>query len=108
MVSSTYTSSFDFTQLKIQLNQHRKPLVPENELVFGKHFTDHMVTIEWNAEKGWSNPIIKPYGKLELEPSSVVFHYGFEVNPKILFIYIDTKPLIFFFTLLNIISALKV
>jgi branched-chain amino acid aminotransferase len=72
--------TFDAQKLEIQLNKEIKPLMPENELVFGKHFTDHMVTIEWDAENGWGNPLIKPYGKLELEPSAVVLHYGFEVN----------------------------
>jgi branched-chain amino acid aminotransferase len=27
---------------------------------------------------GWEAPQIKPYGKLQLDPSSVVFHYGIE------------------------------
>ncbi|KAI8068788.1 branched-chain amino acid aminotransferase [Thamnidium elegans] len=70
--------TFDAQELEIQATSYLKPLVPETELVFGKHFTDHMITIEWSAESGWNKPHIKPYGKLELEPSSVVFHYGFE------------------------------
>ncbi len=28
--------------------------------------------------KGWESPKIKPYGKLALDPSCVVFHYGIE------------------------------
>lgn len=75
-------SSFDAQKLEIQQNKQLKPLVPENELVFGKYFTDHMISIEWDAENGWANPVIKPYGKLELEPSAVVLHYGFEVSPQ--------------------------
>ncbi|GAA5812649.1 hypothetical protein MFLAVUS_006106 [Mucor flavus] len=70
--------TFDAQELEIQATTELKPLVPETELVFGKHFTDHMITIEWSSEAGWNKPHIKPYGKLELEPSSVVFHYGFE------------------------------
>ena len=72
--------SFDSHQIDIQVSKQLKPLVPESELVFGKDFTDHMVTIEWDLKNGWSTPHIKPYGKLELEPSAVVFHYGFEVS----------------------------
>jgi branched-chain amino acid aminotransferase len=73
-------ATFDSQKLEIRTNKQLKPLIPENELVFGKHFTDHMISIEYDAEKGWSNPHIKPYGKLELEPSAVVLHYGFEVK----------------------------
>lgn len=74
--------TFDSRKLQVQTSTNLKPLIPENELVFGKNFTDHMITIEWDAENGWGNPNIKPYGKLELEPSAVVFHYGFEVTRK--------------------------
>ncbi|KAI8988379.1 branched-chain amino acid aminotransferase [Mycotypha africana] len=70
--------TFKHTDLKIEVTKDRKPLLPENELVFGKHFTDHMITIEYTSESGWSQPVIKPYGKLELEPCATVFHYGFE------------------------------
>lgn len=74
------SKSFSYENLEIQTTKQLKPLIPENELVFGKYFTDHMITIEYDAETGWANPIIKPYGKLELEPSAVVLHYGFEVS----------------------------
>lgn len=37
-----------------------------------------MLTVEWTAENGWGTPEIKPYGTLNLDPASVVFHYGFE------------------------------
>lgn len=52
---------------------------PNNELVFGQTFTDHMLTVEWTKANGWGIPEIKPYGKLSLDPSSCVFHYGFEL-----------------------------
>ncbi|OZJ03108.1 hypothetical protein BZG36_03375 [Bifiguratus adelaidae] len=46
------------------------------DLVFGKTFTDHMLSIEWDDRNGWGTPHIKPYDKLSLDPSSVVFHYA--------------------------------
>lgn len=55
-----------------------KPL-PNDQLVFGNTFTDHMLTVEWTKEKGWDVPHIKPYGPLSLDPASVVFHYAFEL-----------------------------
>ncbi|QPK78533.1 branched-chain amino acid aminotransferase [Corynebacterium lizhenjunii] len=43
---------------------------------FGKYFTDHMVTIDWTAEKGWHSPQVVPYAPLSMDPASTVFHYG--------------------------------
>jgi branched-chain amino acid aminotransferase len=37
-----------------------------------------MLEINWDADQGWFDPIIKPYGKISLEPSAMVFHYSFE------------------------------
>lgn len=46
---------------------------------FGKHFTDHMVSIEWTADRGWVDARVMPYGPLVMDPASSVFHYGQEV-----------------------------
>lgn len=35
-----------------------------------------MLTIKWNNDKGWDSPKISPYKPLELDPSSVIFHYA--------------------------------
>ncbi|MFV8380783.1 branched-chain amino acid aminotransferase [Corynebacterium hindlerae] len=43
---------------------------------FGKAFTDHMVTIDWNAEEGWHNAAVVPYAPLQMDPAATVFHYG--------------------------------
>lgn len=59
-------------------SQLNKPLKNE-DLVFGKNFTNHMLTIDWDAETGWHTPEIKPYGNLSLDPSTCVFHYAFEL-----------------------------
>lgn len=46
-----------------------------DKLVFGNTFTDHMMECDFiNGE--WQNPVIKPYGPIQLEPSAKVFHYG--------------------------------
>lgn len=44
-------------------------------LVFGNTFTDHMMSCDYKDGE-WKNPVIKPYGPIELEPSARVFHYG--------------------------------
>lgn len=43
---------------------------------FGNHFTDHMVVIEWNESAGWHNARVQPYQHFQLDPASMVFHYG--------------------------------
>ncbi|MEJ5928911.1 branched-chain amino acid aminotransferase [Corynebacterium sp. H128] len=43
---------------------------------FGKTFTDHMVTIDWNESEGWHNAAVLPYGSLPMDPATTVFHYG--------------------------------
>jgi branched-chain amino acid aminotransferase len=43
---------------------------------FGKVFTDHMVTVEWTPESGWHAARVRPYGPLELDPATQIFHYG--------------------------------
>jgi branched-chain amino acid aminotransferase len=46
---------------------------------FGKYFSDHMVSIDWTAEKGWFDAQVRPYGPLTLDPASSVLHYGQEI-----------------------------
>lgn len=58
-------------------NPKKKP--NENELSFGEIFTDHMFEMTYSPEKGWHDGVIKPYGPITLEPSTMVFHYGQEM-----------------------------
>lgn len=51
----------------------------DDPLVFGTIFTDHMFEMDYEEGKGWLDPRIVPYHKLELEPSAMVFHYGQEM-----------------------------
>ena len=46
---------------------------------FGRHFTDHMVTIRWSVAEGWHDASVVPYGPLQLDPASMVLHYGQEI-----------------------------
>ncbi|GAB3281569.1 branched-chain amino acid aminotransferase [Parasphingorhabdus pacifica] len=43
---------------------------------FGQHFTDHMVTIKWDVDRGWHDARVEPYRSLEFDPASTVLHYG--------------------------------
>jgi branched-chain amino acid aminotransferase len=46
---------------------------------FGKHFTDHMVSIEWTLGDGWHDAEVLPYGPLQLDPAASVLHYAQEI-----------------------------
>jgi branched-chain amino acid aminotransferase len=46
---------------------------------FGRHFTDHMVTITWTEGRGWHDAAVVPYGPIPLDPASAVLHYGQEI-----------------------------
>src|SRR5690625_5855434 len=43
---------------------------------FGRHFTDHILTIDWNEEKGWHDAQVRPYEALPMDPATTVLHYG--------------------------------
>ncbi|WP_432585257.1 branched-chain amino acid aminotransferase [Streptomyces sp. HD1123-B1] len=43
---------------------------------FGRHFTDHMVTIAWTADRGWHNARLEPYAPIPMDPSNMTLHYG--------------------------------
>ena len=66
--------------IKVTLTQAPKAK-PEDEskLGFGKIFTDHMFLMDYNAESGWTDARIVPFGPLPIHPASTVLHYGAEV-----------------------------
>ena len=51
----------------------------DNPLKFGTIFTDHMFIMNYEEGKGWFDPRVVPYQSLQMEPSSMVFHYGQEM-----------------------------
>jgi branched-chain amino acid aminotransferase len=46
---------------------------------FGRHFTDHMVLIDWTQERGWHDARVVPYGPFTLDPATMVLHYAQEI-----------------------------
>ena len=46
---------------------------------FGKIFTDHMITIDWDEGRGWHDARLQAYGPLSLDPSTSVLHYAQEL-----------------------------
>ncbi len=46
---------------------------------FGKAFTDHMVTIDWDEAAGWHKATVGPRGPISLDPAAAVLHYAQEI-----------------------------
>jgi len=43
---------------------------------FGRHFSDHMVSITFSTEQGWHDACVVPYAPFEIDPAAMVLHYG--------------------------------
>lgn len=76
---SANLAKLDASKLKITKTTNPKTPLPNDQLVFGQTFTDHMLSIKWNNQSGWEAPEIVPYGPISLDPSACVFHYAFEL-----------------------------
>lgn len=58
-----------------------QPKPEVDDLIFGKHFTDHMLKISYHKRLGgWQAPEIMPLENLVLHPAAKVFHYAVEVS----------------------------
>ena len=51
----------------------------ENQLVFGKQYTDRMLIMEYDKGQGWHSARIQPYGPISLDPAAMVLHYSQEI-----------------------------
>ena len=47
--------------------------------IFGEVFTDHMITLRWDDERGWHDGRLEEFQSIALPPSASVFHYGQEI-----------------------------
>lgn len=72
-----FSTGFTASSLNVFKSSKLKSKPKTQDLVFGKYFTDHMLTIEY-ANGKWGNPNITQYNNLSLDPASSVLHYGME------------------------------
>ena len=64
-------------QFPIVPNEHLKQKYGDpNELKFGKIFTDYMFTMKYSTGRGWQDGKIEPYANFQMDPASMVLHYG--------------------------------
>jgi len=74
-----HLSSFKASDVIIKLTDNPMPKPDPDNLVFGKEFADHMLTIDHSAEHGWGKPVIQPFGDFHIHPAAKVFHYAVEL-----------------------------
>lgn len=63
-------------QIKIEKASVLKQKPDQSKLGFGQIFTDHMFIMDYTKGIGWHDARIVPYAPLEMDPASMVFHYG--------------------------------
>ncbi|XP_070557934.1 branched-chain-amino-acid aminotransferase, cytosolic-like [Ptychodera flava] len=73
------SSSFKAEDIEIELAKELRAKPDPDKLVFGKEFSDHMLTIAWNKETGWAKPQIKPFQNFSLHPAASALHYSVEL-----------------------------
>ena len=66
------------TNISVQRTTKPRPRPKDDELAFGKIFTDHMFLAEWDEGKGWHDARVVPYGPISLDPAASCLHYGQE------------------------------
>ncbi len=66
--------------IRREINPHPRSAAERGAILanpgFGRYFTDHMVHIDWDAEQGWHDARLIPYGTLAIDPATNVLHYG--------------------------------
>jgi branched-chain amino acid aminotransferase len=63
-------------QLTVKKADQLKAKPEDSKLGFGSIFTDHMFNMDYNPQDGWHNPRIEPYAFMDMDPATMVLHYG--------------------------------
>ncbi len=69
----------DLTNLTIQEQIHKKDLPDFSSLIFGKNYTDRMLTMVYSPEKGWHNAKIEQFANFSVSPAMTCLHYSQEI-----------------------------
>ena len=77
-------------KIKITRSTNLKEKPDQNNLGFGKYFTDHMFLMDYDEGIGWHDARIVPYAPIPMDPATMVLHYAQETfeglkayrNPK--------------------------
>ena len=63
-------------ELTVKKADQLKAKPDDSKLGFGTIFTDHMFNMDYNPQEGWHNPRIEPYASIDMDPATMVLHYG--------------------------------
>ena len=63
-------------KLTITKTNQLKAKPDDSKLGFGTIFTDYMFNMDYNPQDGWHNPRIEPYASIDMDPATMVLHYG--------------------------------
>jgi len=63
-------------QLTVKKADQLKTKPDDSKLGFGSIFTDHMFNMDYNLQDGWHHPRIEPYASMDMDPATMVLHYG--------------------------------
>lgn len=65
--------------IRVELTKNKRVKPDMKSVKFGKSFSDHMFLMNYEEGKGWFDPRIVPYGPVEMDMATMVFHYGQEI-----------------------------
>ncbi len=62
--------------IPVERTTHPRPRPKDDELGFGRWFTDHLFRVDFDEGKGWHYPRVVPYRPIPLDPAASALHYG--------------------------------
>lgn len=81
------------TDIKVEkIKESRLPGIDLENPGFGRIFSDHMFEMEYR-DNSWQQPVIKPYGPIEIAPSLNTLHYGQTVFEGTKAYYVDENTI---------------
>ena len=66
----------NFSTEMVSPDARRAKPTDESSLGFGKIYSDHMFSMRWTPDTGWTDANIAPFQNLSLSPAALVLHYG--------------------------------
>lgn len=74
-VSTTASIRFSVAPAKSRVSAEERARLLANP-GFGRLFTENMISIQWDAERGWHEAALRPYGPIQLDPATSYLHYA--------------------------------
>src|ERR1700681_1715812 len=62
--------------ISIERNPQPRARPRDEDLMFGRIFTNHMLLMDWDESAGWRDARIVPFGPIAFSPAAAGLHYG--------------------------------